>query len=173
VWKSIGRLFFLLLIAALGAGAGLLIIPELLKTKTYRVTGTVTHGGEKPRWSTDDHLITVLFIPVDRDKDTNVYSARTVDSDAGTYAVEGVPPGEYMVSVLVLDPLPGKDLLNLAYDPKNTPLRRTVAGNDTIDIDIPRDPPRRGGGRGRNGGQAERPAADPVPAKAEEPGAEK
>src|SRR5262249_20626606 len=114
------------------------------------------------------------FIPVDRVKDNNVYPAQKVDSEAGTYEAEGIPAREDAVSVVVLDPPPGTDKLGLAYRPTNTPLPRTRTGNNAVDIDIPRDPERRGGGGGRNGGgrfggrNGGRPGAgDEAPAKAD------
>lgn len=125
------------------------------------VSGTVTRGGEKLTWPDGGYLV-VIFIPEDRERDTNVYPARKTDLEGSTYEVEGIPPGRYKVAVQQMDPR-SNDALGRVYNPGATTLEREVPSEGgTIDIDLPAP---EGGGRPK-GGRGGRPKGDP-PAKGE------
>jgi hypothetical protein len=127
-----------LLVALPGAGCK--------ENRHYNVTGKVTCGGEPLVWKSDNSQLIVMFVPADRKPGSITYRAET-NKEEGTYRITGIPPGEYLVSIQQTDPIPTHDLLNFAYGPSNSPLRREVTDDgQVIDIDIPAES---GGGRGR------------------------
>lgn len=120
------------------------------ENRQYTISGKVTRGGEPLVWESDNSQLLVIFIPVDRRDDSPTYRAETVKEE-GTYSIAGIPPGEYLVSIQQTDPIPTHDLLNFAYGPSNSPIRKKVTENgQIIDIDLPADLAgggKRGGGR--------------------------
>src|SRR5437879_10900 len=79
---------------------------------TYRVTGKVTRGGEPLKWDSDAGVLEVVFAPMDRKADRNLYHAQT-DRKTGAYTVRAIPAGTYRVSIQQMDPYPTFDLLGV------------------------------------------------------------
>jgi hypothetical protein len=133
------------------------------ENRQYTISGKVTRGGEPLVWESDNSQLLVVFVPVDRSDDPLTYRAETNKAE-GTYTVTGIPPGEYLVSIQQTDPIPTHDLLNFAYGPSNSPIRKEVNQNgQVIDIDIPLDRPgggRRGGDGGKGRGRKMKEAKD-------------
>ena len=120
--------------------------------RRYTITGKVTQGGEPLVWNSDNSQLIVIFIPVDRKTDSPTYRGET-NKEEGTYTITGIPPGEYLVSIQQTDPIPTHDLLNFAYGPSNSPLRKEVTQDgQVIDIDLPASG-NGGGGRGKGRGK--------------------
>ena len=127
------------LIAALVAAAGCNDDPTAVK-KT-NITGTVTRDGKPLVWPTKEGRLHVIFAPVERKVTDNPFKAET-DTAAGTYRIEALPPGKYMVGIYMFDEK-HMDALQNKYDPNHTPLRVEVtADNQVIDIDLPKDLPK-------------------------------
>lgn len=102
----------------------------------YTVSGKVTRGGKPIEWQSASTLLTVHFAPVDRKNNRALYPAVT-DTAAGTYVINNVPAGDYLVAVHMLDPSPMVDALNLNYNLVNSPLTYRVTGDAIHDIDVP------------------------------------
>jgi hypothetical protein len=123
------------------------------ENRQYSVTGKVTRGGEPLVWNSDNSQLIVMFVPVNRKPSSSTYLAET-NKEEGTYRIAGIPPGEYLVSIQQTDPVPTHDLLNFAYGPSNSPIRKEVTDDgQVIDIDIPAE--QGGGGKGRGKNQKE------------------
>jgi hypothetical protein len=104
-------------------------------SKKVSVSGTVTRGGEKMTWPNGGILL-VIFIPEDRQRDTNVYNA-TTDTATSTYKIDALPAGKYTVAVQQFD-TKFMDALGGKYDPGHTELAYEVTQNgQVIDIDVP------------------------------------
>lgn len=109
--------------------------------KKFAVSGTVTRAGEKLTWP-DGGILLVIFLPEDRQKDTNTYSADT-DIATSTYKIPAIPPGKYTVAVQQFDKK-FMDALGGIYDPGHTKLTREVtADGQVIDIDLPKELPKK------------------------------
>ncbi|HJZ54478.1 MAG TPA: hypothetical protein VKE74_05945 [Gemmataceae bacterium] len=127
-------------------------------TRKYAISGTVTRGGEKLTWPNGGMLL-VIYIPENRERDTNLYSAET-DIATSTYKIAGIPPGKYTVAVQQFDPK-FMDALGGVYDPGHTDIVQEVTQDgQVIDIDLPKERPNRksaaGNGGGENGGGGRR-----------------
>src|SRR5262245_34012048 len=77
----------------------------------YTISGTITRDGKPLEWKTDNGVLLVLFVPMDRVKDANVYRAMKTDRKTGHYAITNIPPGPYRVSIQQQDPDARYDLL--------------------------------------------------------------
>lgn len=124
-------------------------------TKKYTVTGTVTRGGEKLTWP-DGGNLTVVYVPENLGKDSSVHTHPAEgDTATSTYRVTGVPPGKYYVAVQQFD-AKMQDALGHVYDPGHTELAREVTqDNQVIDVDLPRDLPKRSKLSADKGGKGE------------------
>ena len=49
----------------------------------HKVTGKVTRDGKPLEWKTDNGILAVTFVPLDRDKDKTVYPAETETLSVG------------------------------------------------------------------------------------------
>ena len=109
-------------------------------SKKVAISGTVTRGGEKMTWPNGGSLL-VIFIPKDRERDTNVYGAKT-DIGTSAYTIDAIPTGKYTVAVQQFDPK-FMDALGGKYDPGHTDLKYEVTQNgQVIDIDVPAPAPK-------------------------------
>lgn len=125
----------LLCLGAIGAAAAFLT--WFLYQPTYAVAGTITRNGQPLTWKTEGGVLDVKFVPLDRQRDMNVYRALQTDRKAGTYRIQGIPPGSYRVSIQQQDPDSRFDLLNFEFSPGKSPiLRDVVSDNDAMDIDL-------------------------------------
>lgn len=107
----------------------------------HQVTGKITRDGKPLEWRTENGVLAVTFVPLDRDKDKNVYPAET-DRSKGTFAIAAVPPGEYRVFIQQQDPDPSVDMLGFVYSFESSPITREVTARTTeFDIDLPKDLP--------------------------------
>lgn len=121
------------------------------ESRLYSISGKITRGGEPLVWKSDNSQLIVIFVPIERKDDSVTYRAET-NRQAGTYSISGIPPGQYLVSIQQTDPIPTHDLLNFAYGPSNSPLRKEVTQNgQVIDIDLPDELPGGGSKRDRKG----------------------
>jgi len=151
------RKIILVAVAVLIAVLGVVLIANWTPRK-YRVTGTITRDGKSLEWKSKKGVLLVLFAPADRTRDRTVYRYQE-DLGEGNYVVEDIPAGKYVISVQQLDPYPTHDLLQFAYNLRNTTFEYEVAGDGEFNINLPKNLPRTGGG-GRpgqaGGGQARR-----------------
>jgi hypothetical protein len=114
---------------------------EPAAVKKTNITGTVTRDGKPLVWPFEGGKLHVIFAPVERKITDNPFKAET-DSVAGTYRIEALPPGEYLVGIYMFDER-HMDALQNRFDPNHTPVRRTVTeDNQVIDIDLPKDLPK-------------------------------
>jgi hypothetical protein len=110
----------------------------------YSISGKVTRDGKPLEWKGDQGVLDVKFVPLDRERDPNVYKAET-DRAAGTYTITGIPRGSYRVSIQQMDPFPTHDLLGFALNMADSPILREVTKEgEVLDIDIPKDLPKKG-----------------------------
>jgi hypothetical protein len=120
-------------------------VPSGCANPKYPVSGSTTRDGKPLEWKSDEGVLDVKFVPLDRERDRNVYRAET-DRTTGTYTIVGIPPGSYRVSIQQMDPYPTHDLLGFALGMRDSPIIRPVAKDKkVIDIDLPRDLPKKGG----------------------------
>jgi hypothetical protein len=122
-----------------------------IDNRKFNISGTVTHGGEPLVWKHEDSLLFLVFAPIDREKHPDIYKAE-YDKGKGIYTISGIPPGEYMVAIQQVDPLPGTDVLGNKYTLAKSPIRKEVTQDgQVIDIDVPKDegPPKGPGGKGQ------------------------
>jgi hypothetical protein len=123
--------------------------------KKYTITGTVTRGGEKLTWP-DGGTLLVVYVPENFGKDPAAitYPAQS-DIATSTYTVSGIPPGKYNVAVQQFD-VKHNDALGHVYDPGHTELAREVTqDNQVIDIDLPKELPKRSTLPEEKGGKGE------------------
>lgn len=119
------------------AGLSTHLVDWLLVKPKYNVSGTITRDGKPLEWKSDEGVLDVKFVPLDRTRDDRVYRAETTTS-AGAYTIR-IPAGSYRVSMQQLDPYPTHDLLDFALNMKDSFIHRDVTKNDeVIDIDIPK-----------------------------------
>ena len=124
------------------------------EARTYKLTGTITTGGEKLTWPEGGTLL-VIYFPEDRKKNTNVYKAQT-DTATSTYEIEAIPAGRYKVAVQQFD-TKHMDSFGGAYDPSHTTLLQEVTeGTQAIDIDIPRREPSKSPNRKGKGAEGKK-----------------
>jgi hypothetical protein len=110
----------------------------------YQISGNITRDGKPLEWKSDEGMLLVIFVPLDRDRDNNVYKAET-DRETGAYTIVGIPPGSYRVSIQQMDPAPTHDLLGFALSmAESTIIHDVKKEGEVIDIDLPRDLPRKG-----------------------------
>ena len=129
-------IFVLLLVI----GAALAFVGWSMYDPKYNISGTITRDGKPLEWETDHGVLLVLFVPMDRVKDKNVYRAMETDAKTGHYAITNIPPGPYRVSIQQQEPDARYDRLKFKFSIKDSPIERVVTGNDeVIDIDIPKD----------------------------------
>lgn len=93
------------------------------------ITGTVTNDGQALQVS-DNGDIQIEFV---QDGTGQSYLA-SVQKD-GTYELQA-PPGDYRVAVKQLDPYPNVDKLKGKFSQQETPIKKTLAGSETIDIEL-------------------------------------
>jgi hypothetical protein len=103
------------------------------------ISGTVTRDGKPLEWKTDHGVLLVLFVPLDRERDRNVYRALKTDARTGQYAIDNIPPGSYRVSIQQQDPDSRYDLLHFTLSIKDSPIIKEVTGDEVIDINIAKD----------------------------------
>lgn len=115
------------------ANLGILIVAILMITGCEHsdpvITGSVTNDGQALQVS-DNGDIQIEFI---QDGTGQSYLA-SVQKD-GTYELTA-PPGEYRVSVKQLDPYPNVDKLKGKFSQQKTPIKKTLAGTETVDIEL-------------------------------------
>lgn len=97
------------------------------------VTGSVTSGGEALQVS-DQGDIQIHFIQEENGKMTGQTYMTSVDS-AGHFEAE-VPTGDYRIAVQQLDPYPNADKLKGKFSQNKTPIKQSIKGGDTLDIDL-------------------------------------
>lgn len=103
---------------------------------TYTVAGVVTRDGKPLVWKTDAGRLEVKFVPLDRQRDTNVYRAMETDRD-GAYTIRNIPAGSYRVSIQQQDPDARYDLFRFALSLDKSPILRDVlTDDDALNIDI-------------------------------------
>ncbi|QDU77969.1 hypothetical protein Pan97_50480 [Bremerella volcania] len=97
------------------------------------VKGSVTKGGEALQVSSQGD-IQIHFIQEENGKMTGQTYMTSIDP-SGHFEAE-VPAGEYRISVQQLDPYPNVDKLKGQFSQAKTPIKQSIKGGDTIDIDL-------------------------------------
>jgi hypothetical protein len=104
--------------------------------KELTIDGKVTRGAEPLKVSSKGK-IEVIFFPypdVKDNKHKTSYPAM-VEND-GAFKVANIPPGQYLVTVAQIDPMPVNDLLAGKYSQQNSKIIRDVKEGERIDIDL-------------------------------------
>jgi hypothetical protein len=136
--KSIHMVFFWVACLAIAC------LPTGCANPKYKISGSITRDGKPLEWKSDEGVLDVKFVPLDRDRDKNVYRAET-DRNTGAYTIAGIPSGSYRVSIQQMDPYPTHDLLGFALSmAESTIIHDVTKEGEVIDIDLPRDLPRKG-----------------------------
>ena len=82
-----------------------------------------------------------MFVPVNRENTFVVFPAEC-NADQGTFSIAKIPTGSYVVCIQQNDSHSSGDLLNLAFDPAHSTLKREVAHDgQNFSIDLPKDLP--------------------------------
>ncbi|HEX3149884.1 MAG TPA: hypothetical protein VHR66_17540 [Gemmataceae bacterium] len=118
----------------------LLVAATSCSGKRTNITGTITRDGKPLEWKSEGGHLLVIFVPVPRRENQDPYLAET-DREAGTYRIDEIRAGRYMVAIHQFDERHGDSLAN-KYDPVHTPLIVEVEEDgQVIDIDLPKDLP--------------------------------
>jgi len=133
------RRILLLIVSLLAIGGAAAFLAWYLYNPTCTISGTITRDEKPLVWKTDKGVLTVIFVPIDREQNLNVYRAET-DRKTGTYRITGIPAGSYRVSIQQVDPDSRYDLLNFALSTKDSTIFRDVTRDgEVLDIDIPKN----------------------------------
>lgn len=97
------------------------------------VSGKLTKGGE-PLQVSENGDVQITFAQIDGGTQTGHQFLASPD-DSGQYSVN-VAPGEYKVAVVQLDPYPDNDKLEGKFNQENTPIKKTIDGGETWDIEL-------------------------------------
>jgi len=104
------------------------------------ITGKVTKDGQLLKVNKKTGQIQVTFITEGTNDETTKSTFATFDVDSGTYAIKGIGVGKYRIIVTQVDPYPGNDLLNGAFNKNNSKIVRDVeTNNQVIDIDLTKE----------------------------------
>ncbi|PQO37040.1 hypothetical protein C5Y96_07735 [Blastopirellula marina] len=123
--KLFRALTFLILLAStclLGCGDG-----------NSHVTGTLTNNGT-PLEVGEKGVVQVQFIQLQDGKPKGFRTAQSVDKVGHFEAT--VPPGNYRIAILQLDPYPDKDLLKGAFDDRKSPIEKDLSSSQSIEIEL-------------------------------------
>lgn len=115
--------------ANLGILAVLLLLLTGCEQTDPTIKGKITNDGQALQVS-DNGDIQVEFI---QDGSGQSYLV-SVQSD-GSYELTA-PPGEYRVSIKQLDPYPNVDKLKGKFSQQNTPIKKKLEGEQTVDIEL-------------------------------------
>ncbi|WP_146115657.1 MULTISPECIES: DUF3823 domain-containing protein [Pirellulaceae] len=97
------------------------------------VTGSVTKGGQALQVS-EQGDIQIHFIQEENGTMTGQTFMASIDP-SGHFEAE-VPAGDYRIAVQQLDPYPNVDKLKGQFDQNKTPIKQSIKGGDTLDIDL-------------------------------------
>lgn len=97
------------------------------------VSGTVTKDGQ-PLQVSEQGDIQIHFIQEENGQMTGQTFMSSLDS-SGHFEAE-VPEGDYRIAVQQLDPYPNVDKLKGKFDQNKTPIKQSIKGGDTLDIDL-------------------------------------
>jgi hypothetical protein len=130
------------------AGAGGFVLLSVLLAGCHSgpakvdVTGKVTNKGELLKVGKQG-VIQVIFYLYPDVKEGNPVTGHPakVNKETGTFDIKGLPVGKYLIAVEQFDPYPRTDLLEGAFDRKNSPIVRDVTGQEPIDIDLAKEAP--------------------------------
>lgn len=110
--------------------------------KKCAVSGTVTRDGKPLEWSDEEGHLLVIFFPVNRKSNPDVYRAET-DPKTGSFKIDEIRTGKYRVAIQQFDAR-HNDALEHAFNPGTTTLRYEVTEDgQVIDIDLPAELPRK------------------------------
>jgi hypothetical protein len=128
----------LLLILATAGIVGLTAAATGLFNRTYTVVGVVTRDGHRLHWPKDvaERKLHVQFVHLDRQRYLDPFTAEA-DEQSGQFRVLNLPAGTYRVAIQQMAPYPLHDLLGFVFDFSQSPFIYTVAGDATINIDLP------------------------------------
>ena len=110
---------------------------------TVKVSGTVTDGGTPLHVEGRDVKIgwvTISFSqipPEDQvDRQLVVSAAAQVDAEGNFELIDGIEPGEYLITIQQWDPYPQRDRLKGKFDEKNSKVIRNITEDTVMDIDV-------------------------------------
>ena len=125
--------------------AGLVLVLALAaagceEPKRTNITGTITRDGKPLVWKSSGGHLVVIFMPEDRKPGKDGILAVT-DRDTGTYRIDHIPPGAYLVALHQFDEKHMDGFQN-KLDPVKTTIRvEVVEDNQVIDVDVPKELP--------------------------------
>ena len=106
---------------------------------TVKLKGKLTDNGEPlfvEGLENATGMIRLGFHPVVEGKPIEEVTSTTVDLEGNFEVVDGIEPGEYMITVGQYEPYPQNDLLKGKFGAKKSPIRKTIDGDTELDIDI-------------------------------------
>ena len=134
--RVLGAIGFLLPICVCLAGCG----------KTYqvpgtaKVTGRVTNGGAPLKVEGREiglGMVTIGFCPLANDNAARAESASAMlDAEGNFEVIEGVKPGNYLITVRQWDPYPQVDRLGRKFDERNSKIIREITEDVELIIDV-------------------------------------
>ena len=102
--------------------------------KEPEIKGTLTQNGQ-PLTVSDKGDIQIQFVQESGGGLTGKVFMGTLDKSTGQYVAQ-IPPGDYRVVVQQLDPYPNVDKLKGKFTQAKTPIKKTVVGGETVDIEL-------------------------------------
>jgi len=106
---------------------------------TVKLSGKLTDNGEPlfvEGLENATGMIRLGFHPIVEGKPIVEVTSTTVDLQGNFEVVDGIEPGEYMVTVGQFEPYPQNDLLKGKFGARKSPIRKTIDGDTVLDIDI-------------------------------------
>lgn len=98
------------------------------------IRGTLTQNGQ-PLSVSDQGDIQLQFFQETGGTMTGKVFMGNLDKATGKYVAQ-LPPGDYRVVVQQLDPYPKVDKLKGMFTQTKTPIKKTVVGGETVDIEL-------------------------------------
>ena len=97
--------------------------------------GTIRNN-DKPLTTGPRGFVQIIFYPVEEGDQPGITYPAVVDSQHGTFKVDGIPVGKYKVAVQQMDPAPVNDKLKGAFSAQQTKITRDVTDDGEMNIDI-------------------------------------
>lgn len=136
--KNLTALFIVSMVALVAVSLGC-TGEGYARPNTVKLTGTLSDAGEPLFVEGIENatgMIVIGFHPIFEDRPAEEITSASVGLDGTFELVDGIEPGEYLVTVRQWEPYPEKDLLKGKFSAKKSPIRKTIDADSTLDIDI-------------------------------------
>lgn len=104
-----------------------------------KLSGTLTNAGEPltvEGYENGTGFIVVGFHPIVDGKPIEETTAAHADEMGKFEIVEGIEPGEYLITVRQWQPYQSNDLLKGKFAPNKSKIRRNIEGDTVLDLDV-------------------------------------